>query len=637
MMKEENKDVAKTIKLNKEQEKAANTDKGNLLIVASAGTGKTTTIVERYVNLVSRHNYNPNEILMTTFTNKAAKDMIEKIASRTKKLPRYIGTMHSLFLRMLRDSSDEVLPGRNFTIIDDPDRKKIIKLILADMGTDGKADSVKYILRSISKFKNRGISSDYLESGISANEEKKIKEIADDEILLISPNLKAAVPGIYKKYDMYLRQHNMIDLDDILLLTLKLFNKNKSIKDKFKGQFKSIMVDEAQDLNFVQMEILNLLQNDNLCLIGDDCQNIYEWRGSSNDLVFKFNKHYNTITLKDNYRSTKNIISAVNKTIQTMRFKIDKGLKCTRENGAKINIESVYSFDDEIYLIIKKVKDLIRKKTKNEDIAVLFRTNNIGKTLEREFLRNKISCHLSKSKNFFEKEEIKDIISFLKLKVNPGSIVDFERVVMLLSGFGKSKLKKLEELSAAHKCPIVESLEYIDKINFSSNIKEDLSFFKKLFKEEKDPIRQFLDFFKYEDYISGKYADDNEKIDDKLKNIKVLSDLFYSYSYDYDINGIMQFLDELLDVEKKEKDKNKVTLNTIHSAKGLEWKHVFLACCNDGILPFHNENLNDITRDAELRLFYVAISRAKDFLTITHSEFNGWKEMYPSEFLDIIN
>jgi len=296
MMKEENKDVAKTIKLNKEQEKAANTDKGNLLIVASAGTGKTTTIVERYVNLVSRHNYNPNEILMTTFTNKAAKDMIEKIASRTKKLPRYIGTMHSLFLRMLRDSSDEVLPGRNFTIIDDPDRKKIIKLILADMGTDGKADSVKYILRSISKFKNRGISSDYLESGISANEEKKIKEIADDEILLISPNLKAAVPGIYKKYDMYLRQHNMIDLDDILLLTLKLFNKNKSIKDKFKGQFKSIMVDEAQDLNFVQMEILNLLQNDNLCLIGDDCQNIYEWRGSSNDLVFKFNKHYNTIT-----------------------------------------------------------------------------------------------------------------------------------------------------------------------------------------------------------------------------------------------------------------------------------------------------------------------------------------------------
>ncbi len=627
--------MPETIKLNKEQKKAVDTEKGNLLILASAGTGKTTTIVERYINLVNKYEYKQNEILMTTFTNKAAKDMIEKIASRTKKLPAYIGTMHSLFLRMLRDNSDEVLPSRNFTIIDDPDKKKIIKLILADMNIDGKADCVKYILRSISKFKNRGIASDYLESGITISEEKEIKELADDEIILISQKLKDAVPQVYKKYDSYLRRHNMIDLDDILLLTLKLFNKNTGIKDKFKGQFKAIMVDEAQDLNFVQMQILNLLQNNNLCLIGDDCQNIYEWRGSSNDLVFKFNRHYNTITLKDNYRSTKNIISAVNKTIQTMRFKIDKELKCTRENGAEINIESVYSFDEEIGLIIQKVKNLIRKKIKKEDIAVLFRTNNIGKMIERGFLKNKIPCHLSKSKNFFEREEIKDILSFLKLKVNPSSTVDFERVSLLLSGFGKSKLKKLEELSDKHKCSIIESLEHIDEVNFSNKIKEELSVLKRLLGERIYPISQFLSFFKYEEYILRKYKDDDKKIEDKLDNIQVISDLFHGYSYDAD--GIKQFLDELLDIEKKEKDKNKVTLSTIHSAKGLEWGHVFLACCNDGILPFHNGSLNNPARDTELRLFYVAISRAKDFLTLTHSEFNGWKEIYPSEFLDIID
>ena len=627
--------MPKTIKLNKEQKKAVNTEKGNLLIIASAGTGKTTTIVERYINLVSKYKYKPNEILMTTFTNKAAKDMIGKIASRTKNLPRYIGTMHSLFLSMLRDNSDEVLPSKNFTIIDDPDKKKIIKLILANIGADGKTDSVKYILRSISKFKNRGISSDYLESGITTNEEKEIKELADDEIFLINPKLKEAVPQIYKKYDAYLRHHNMIDLDDILLLTLKLFNKKTDIKDKYKEQFKAIMVDEAQDLNFVQMQILNLLQSDNLCLIGDDCQNIYEWRGSSNDLVFKFNKHYNTVTLKNNYRSTKNIVSAVNKIIQTMRFKIDKELKCTRDNGAKIDVESVYSFDDEIELIIQKVKNLIRKKIKKDDIAILFRTNNIGKKLEREFLKNKIPCHLSKSKNFFEREEIKDILSFLKLKVNPSSIVDFERVALLLSGFGKSKLKKLEELSDKHNCSIIGSLNHIDETNFSNKTKEDLSILKSLFKEGENPINQFLSFFNYKDYISKKYKDDDKKIEDKLENVKVLSDLFQSYSYD--AHGIKRFLDELLDIEKNEKDKNKVTLSTIHSAKGLEWRHVFLACCNDGILPFHNGNLDNLTRDAELRLFYVAISRAKDFLTVTHSEFNGWKEIYPSEFLEIID
>lgn len=621
------------INLNKEQLKAVNTLNGNLLIVASAGTGKTTTIVERYVNLVANNNCEPNEILMTTFTNKAAKDMIQKIIARTKKIPAYIGTMHSIFLRILRDNHNLVLPNPNFTIIDDPDKKKIIKLILADKDIDTKADNINYLLRSISKFKNRGISSDSLESGIQTGKPgKKIKELADDEILLVSSNLKAIVPEIYKNYDSYLRIHNLIDLDDILLLTLQLLNKHEEVRNKYKGQFKILMVDEAQDLNFVQMDILNLLQNDNLCLIGDDCQNIYEWRGSSNDLVFKFNKHYNTITLKENYRSTENIVSAVNKTIETMKFKINKELKCTREKGAGINIESFYSFDEEVEYLASEVKKLLKKKINKGDVAVLFRTNNIGRAIEREFLKNKIPCHLSKSKNFFERKEIKDILSFLKLKVNPKSRVDFERVALLLEGFGKTKLNKIEELAEKHKCPIVETLDHISELNFNEKIKSQLNGLRMLLSDVKsNPIRKFISFFKYEELLSKK---EEGKAEDKKENIKVLVDLFNGYEYTPE--GIKSFLDGLIEIEKKENDKDKVILSTIHSAKGLEWKHVFLACCNDGILPFHNGELGTIARDSELRLFYVAISRAKDFLTIIYSEFNGWKEMYPSEFLDII-
>lgn len=621
------------VKLNKEQLKAVNTLDGNLLIIASAGTGKTTTIVERYVNLVARNNYEPSEILMTTFTNKAAKDMIQKIMSRTKKIPAYIGTMHSIFLRILRNHHSLVLPNPNFTIIDDPDKKKIIKLILIDKKINPKADNINYLLRSISKFKNRGISADYLESGIqTTGKGGKIKELADDEILLISSSLKAIVPEIYKKYDVYLRAHNMIDLDDILLLTLQLLSKHEEVKNIYKGRFKIIMVDEAQDLNFVQMDILKLLQNNNLCLIGDDCQNIYEWRGSSNDLVFKFNKHYNTITLKENYRSTDNIISAVNKTIETMKFKINKELKCTREEGAEINTESFYSFEEEAGFLASEVKKLLKRKINKEDIAVLFRTNNIGKTIEREFLKNKIPCHLSKSKNFFERKEVKDMLSFLKLKVNGRSKVDFERVVLLLNGFGKTKLDKIEWLAEAHKCSIVEALGNISELSFNENIKSQLNSLRLALSDTKaNPLRTFIDFFKYDEMLSKK---DEDKAEDKMENINVLIDLFKGYEYTPE--GIKNFLDGLIEIEKKENDKNKVTLSTIHSAKGLEWRHVFLACCNDGILPYHNGELSKIMRDSELRLFYVAISRAKDFLTITHSEFNGWKEMYPSEFLSII-
>jgi len=623
------------LKLNKEQIKAANTVKGNLLIVASAGTGKTTTIVERYANLVAKHGYKANEILMTTFTNKAAKDMLEKIKARTSLIPNYIGTMHSLFLRMLRSHSALVLPKSNFTIIDDPDKKKIIKQILAEKKIDTKADNVKYILGNIGKFKNRGISADYLESGIKTDEKKVLKEMMEDELLSISPSLAIIIPNIYKQYEHYLRQHNLIDLDDILLLTFQLLDRNKDIKDKYREQFKIIMVDEAQDLNFVQMNILNLLQNDNLCLIGDDCQNIYEWRGSSNDLVFKFNKHYNTITLKDNYRSTKNIISAVNKAIDSMNFKIDKELKCTREKGAEIGVESFNSFDEEVDFIVSEVRKLLKKKAKKDEIAVLFRTNNIGKAIEREFRRNKIPCHLSKSKNFFDREEVKDALSFLKLKVNAESKIDFERVVLLLEGFGKSKLAKIEGLASKHKCSIVEALDHVNELKFNEKINHSLITLRAALKDtKKNPIQTFMSFFKYEEMLSRKYKDDEDKVEDKLENVKVLFDLLSEY--DFTLDGIRDFLDSLIEIEKKEKDKDKITLSTIHSAKGLEWKHVFLACCNEGILPYYNEELSKLAWDSELRLFYVAISRAKDFLTLSYSTFNGWKETYPSRFLGII-
>ena len=219
---------------------------------------------------------------------------------------------------------------------------------------------------------------------------KSIEEIIEGEIVRVSSATKKLGIKVYKEYQRKLNDSNMLDFDDILLLTYRLFDKNKKMKDYYSNKFKSIMVDEAQDLNVVQRNILELLQRDNLCLIGDDCQNIYSWRGSSNELIFKFDKRHKKIILEDNYRSNKEIIEAVNKIILGLSFKIDKKLRCTREKGEKIKIKEFYSFDEEIDFLVSEAKQLIEDKEKPEEISVLFRTNNLGKKIERLFRMNKI-------------------------------------------------------------------------------------------------------------------------------------------------------------------------------------------------------------------------------------------------------
>ena len=625
--------------LNKEQLEAAQFVNGNLLIIASAGTGKTTTIVERYVNLVKNHGYKSSEILMTTFTNKAAKDMAKKIFERTGEEPPFVGTMHSLFLKILRNHAKLILPSQDFTIIDDSDKKKIVRGIITKENIESKSDNLRYFLMWISKFKNRAILADSLSTDTSLDDIKEqgiIEDVLDDEIIKVDPSLRKYVNKVYKKYEESLRKNNQIDLDDILLLTLRLFQNHPEIKDFYSNKFKAIMVDEAQDLNIVQIRILNIIQHNNLCLIGDDCQNIYEWRGSSNELVFDFNETQNKVFLKDNYRSGKDIISAINKVIDSMSFKIDKQLNGTKNHDGEIIIQSFSNFDEETEFIVGYIKELLKKGTSKEEIAVLFRTNRIGKVIERELRRNKIPCYLSKSKDFFEREEIKDLISFLKLKVNPYSTIDFERLLVLLEGIGAVKAKKFEEIAKNHKCSYIEALDFHDELKVSEVSKRDLNKLKFVINStSKTPLTVFLRDFGYVNHLRNKYHDEPEKLSDKLENIKVFEELFGEESTKEEIKS---FLDGLIELEKREKTRDKVTLSTIHSAKGLEWEYVFLASCNEKTLPFYIKDLEKIKRDSELRLFYVAISRAKSSLIITHYDETDWvKELEMSQFLEILD
>jgi DNA helicase-2/ATP-dependent DNA helicase PcrA len=244
---------------------------------------------------------------------------------------------------------------------------------------------------------------------------------------------------------------------------------------------------------------------------------------------------------------------------------------------------------------------------------------------------------LSRSKGFFEREEVKDVLSFVKLKINPNSLFDFERLLGLIEGVGKQKIEQLREIARENKKNLVDSLSSLENINANIQIKEKLSKLYSLIKSKaNNPIEEFISFFDYEKNVEKKYYSDSEKVYDKMENINVLKELIKEHNFD--ILGIRDFLDSLIDMERKEKDENKIILTTIHSAKGLEWKHVYLVGCNDKILPSYNgKDLSKIKRDDELRLFYVAVSRAKDFLTITYSEKQDYRDLDPSQFLEIID
>lgn len=632
----------KQIILNEDQLEAINTLTGNLLILASAGTGKTTTIVERYLNLVRNQGYKPSEILMTTFTNKAAKDMIEKISKKTDKLPGWAGTMHSLFLRILRENNSVVSPKGQFTLItDDYDKKKIVKQILEKNKINTREDFISYFMNRIARFKNTGVLPGELDDSVISGEEqeaelenKLVEEIIDDEVIFIGAKIKNYGIRVYKEYQQYLQDNNLLDFDEILLKTYELFQKYPLILEKYRNKFRIIMVDEAQDLNVVQIRILNLLEDNNLCLIGDDCQNIYEWRGSSNELVFKFDKSHKKVVLKENHRSTANIIAGINKAIKALDFKIDKQLICTREKGSKIRIEGMEDFNSEINYIASHAQNLIQKGVKREDIAVLFRTNYIGKQVEKVFRRSHIPCHLSRARGFFEREEVKDVLSFLKLKVNPYSMPDFERVSKIVEGFGRAKLEKIKEITRRENCSYIEALSFIKEVTKDQALLQELERLRFLLKSDEHPLKAFLVGLKYIDKLNKKYEYEEYKLEEKHENIKLIEELFKGHASG--LEGINEFLDELIELDKKEKTKDKVILSTIHSAKGLEWKYVFLAACNEKVLPFYKDSLTKIKKDSELRLFYVAISRAKDFLIISHSARNDWKELDPSRFLGIL-
>jgi DNA helicase-2/ATP-dependent DNA helicase PcrA len=561
--------------LNKEQKEAVTYDGSSLLVLAGAGSGKTKVLTYRAAWLIETQKANPENILLLTFTNKAAGEMRQRIAFLTKNKPAFAGTFHSFCAKLLRIDGTYIGMPRDFVIYDEEDSKDLIKEITESRNLSPDFYKPKIILGEISELKNNLIT-------------------PDDYFQIAHGEWQENIGLIYQTYQKKLKKAGALDFDDLLVYALNLLKENQKIKEKWQEKLKFVLVDEWQDTNKVQYLLTkNLVEvHKNITAVGDASQSIYSWRGADfrniNYLIRDF-PQIKIINLEQNYRSTQNILDAANSIIAKNSSHPILRLWTKNQKGEKITLYFASSGKDEANFVAEKVKELLEKKeNKKKDIAVLYRTNAQSRTIEEAFLNQGIAYRLVGGIRFYGRAEIKDIVSFLRLIANPKDSVSKKRILKL----GKRRFEKFISLKE----------EIKDKIKDLSTL------------EIMDLVIEKTDYLK-------RFQKESEENIAKLENIKELRSVAREFT------SLSDFLENvaLIEAEQekggkiKSQDENQdvVTLMTLHASKGLEFKIVFIVGMEEGIFP-HSRSLDDINQlEEERRLAYVGITRAKEMLFLS--------------------
>ena len=599
--------------LNPEQKKAVTSIEGPLLILAGAGAGKTKTITERIGHLVHT-GIAPSSILAITFTNKAAKEMRERIEQKfrdDKALNRpvsmferpFISTFHSLGVHILREQSREVGIKKYFVIFDRDDSKKAIKEALLILGLDPKTHDPARLIGIISKEKGQGNNArDY-----SANEE--------------GGYFKNVVSQVWPEYEKILTRDNALDFDDLLLKTMNLLSSNTAVREYYQKTWKHIHIDEYQDTNRVQYEISRLLvgKDKNICVVGDIDQNIYSWRGADIKNILDFEKDYpdaKVITLEENYRSTKNILEAANTVIEKNKIRRKKNLFTSNTSGDKIGLFQGLDEVSEAGFIALKTREIIKKGTSPEEIAVLYRANFQSRVLEEAFMSHGIPYQILGTR-FFDRKEIKDIISYLRSALNPDSLSDLKRIINVPTrGIGKTTIAKIfsgneSSLTSAIQTKLVNFralLEKIEKTSKEKKLSETISFIIKVVGLEEE------------------WKDSGDDGVARLENAYELSNFASKYDHLPPEESVLNFLTDVAlqsDQDEMNDEEKAVRLMTIHASKGLEFDTVFISGLEDGLFPHQEINKEGIApeeAEEERRLFYVAITRARKKVFLSYAE-----------------
>ena len=588
--------------------------------MAGAGAGKTKTIAERIRHLVEM-GVAPSTILAITFTNKAAKEMRERIEQGLRNTPSrpFVSTFHSLGVHILREQSTKAGIKRHFTIFDRDDSKRAVREALLTLGLDPKTHDPSRIVSLISREKGGG-------RGVGDYGDKEERGYFRD-----------IVRQVWPVYERILSRDSALDFDDLLLKTMNLLNDNSAVCEFYQNIWEYIHIDEYQDTNRVQYEISKMLvgKNKNICVVGDVDQNIYSWRGADLKNILDFEKDYpdaEVITLEENYRSTKTILEAANTVIEKNKIRRKKNLFTGNVFGEKIGIFGGFDEVSEAEFIANRAEELIKNGTSPGEIAVLYRANFQSRVLEEAFMNHCVPYQLLGTR-FFERKEIKDIVSYLRAALNPDSLSDLKRVINTPArGIGKTTMLKI----------------FLgDEISLPLGMKTKLKSFRDLLKEiekvsrEKRPSETISFIIK----ISGlekEWKNSGDEGRARLENAYELSNFASRYDNELPKKGILNFLtdaalqsdqDELIDGEKA------VCLMTVHASKGLEFDIVFIAGLEDGLFPHQKANDRNTSPEEieeERRLFYVALTRARKKVFLSHAEtrtlFGRRQINFPSEF-----
>ena len=590
--------------LNDKQLEAVKHIEGPCLVLAGAGSGKTRVLTTRIAYLIDQgiSSYN---ILAITFTNKAAKEMRERLEKLVPNNNAYVGTFHSLGVRIIRENAPYLGLDRNFSIVDSDDVISIIKKIMKDSDYNPKEISPAYVRNRISSIKNDMLTNDEVENLFKTPEDKIVK-------------------NIYYEYMDILKKNNSVDFDDLLRLPVKLFMENKDILESYQDRFKYILIDEYQDTNEVQYKLSKLLARKykNIFIVGDPDQSIYMFRGANFRNILNFEKDYKNavvIPLEENYRSTKKILDTANSVIKNNKERKEKNLWSKNGDGTKIKYLRAYDGRHEIQLVLDEIKKLLDEGYNKSDIAVLYRTNAQARLVEEMFLKSNVPYKVVGSYYFYSRKEIKDLICYLRLIQNNNDEISLRRVINVPKrGIGEATLNKLAEEAQEKGTSIFDVI---------SKGKEQL--FKELIlhltkEAENLSLTELIDLILEETGMKEEYENDKTlESDIRLDNLEEFKSITKTYEERTGSVSLPEFLEEISlisDITEHQEDGDVVTLMTIHSAKGLEFAVVFLIGLEDGIFPHQNSFGESEGLEEERRLCYVGITRAKEKLFISNAK-----------------
>lgn len=591
-------------KLNDKQKEAVLHMDGPCLVIAGAGSGKTKVLTTRIANLIDS-GVSPYNILAITFTNKAAKEMRERLELLIPNNNAFVGTFHSFGVRIIRENYDLLGLNRNFTILDSDDVTTIIKRIMKEKNIDSKECAPAYIRNRISFIKNENMS------------------IAEIEKFFNTPAEKIAYE-VYKDYINILKNNNSVDFDDLLLLPVKLFKSNPEVLEKYQDRFKYILIDEYQDTNEVQYSLTKLLakKHQNIFIVGDPDQSIYMFRGANYKNILNFEKDYKNavvIPLEENYRSTSNILNAANSVIRNNKERKEKNLWSSKGEGVKVKYLRAYDEKNEVDLVISEIKKLLEAGYKKKDIAIFYRTNGQARVVEEQFLKANLPYKVVGSFYFYARKEIKDLICYLRLILNSDDEISLRRIINVPKRkIGPSTINNIENMARAMNVSMFEAIETGKELEFKNLILE-------LRKDSESlSLTELIDDILDKSGMRKEYETEGSlEADLRLENLEEFKSITASFEEQTGSVNLGDFLEEIslvADIEEHKESNDEVTLMTIHSAKGLEFDVVFLIGMEEGIFPHQNAFVEENGIEEERRLCYVGITRAREKLYLTNAK-----------------